>query len=194
MKNQVETFFDNLAYSWDQMENCPKEIKLSLLSELGIQPGDKVLDVACGTGVVTGHIHSFSNAPVLGIDISANMIECAKDKFKGVDWASFIHQDLLMWDTDEKFDKVVIYNAYPHFLDPKSLSKKLASILKPNGKVAILHSLSREQLTAHHSGRAEAVSRVLLEPSRETEFFKGEFNALTAKENDCSIVIILEKK
>lgn len=194
MDNRVETFFDGLANTWDKSETCPREFKLSLLSELGIAKGDKVLDLACGTGVVTGLIHELSDTEVVGVDISNNMIEVAKEKYNDEEWATFVHADFLNWDTDITFDDVVIYNAYPHFLEPMVLSKKLASVLNKGGRVAILHSLSRKDLSSHHSGRAKSVSRNLMELSREVDFFKNEFDVITSKEDDKSIVIILQKR
>ncbi|MCQ2797750.1 MAG: class I SAM-dependent methyltransferase [Bacilli bacterium] len=194
MDNRVETFFDGLANTWDKSETCPREFKLSLLSELGIAKGDKVLDLACGTGVVTGLIHELSDTEVVGVDISNNMIEVAKEKYNDEEWATFVHADFLNWDTDITFDDVVIYNAYPHFLEPMVLSKKLASVLNKGGRVAILHSLSRKDLCSHHSGRAISVSRNLMELSREVDFFKNEFDVITSKEDDKSIVIILQKR
>lgn len=194
MDNRVETFFDSLACTWDKSETCPREFKLSLLNELGIAKGDKVLDLACGTGVVTGLIHELSDTEVVGVDISNNMIEIAKEKYKDEEWATFVHADFLNWNANRMFDDVVIYNAYPHFLEPIVLSKKLASVLNKGGKVAILHSLSREDLSFHHSGRAISVSRNLMEPSREVDFFKNEFDVITSKEDDKSIVIILQKR
>lgn len=194
MDNRVETFFDSLANAWDKSETCPREFKLSLLNELGIAKGDKVLDLACGTGVVTGLIHELSETEVVGVDISNNMIEVAKEKYKDEEWATFVHADFLNWDTDITFDNIVIYNAYPHFLEPIVLSKKLASVLNKGGRVAILHSLSRKDLSSHHSGRAKSVSRNLMQLSREVDFFKSEFDVITSKEDDKSIVIILQKR
>lgn len=194
MDNRVETFFDGLAYTWDKSETCPREFKLSLLNELGIKKGDKVLDLACGTGVVTGLIHELSETEVVGVDISNNMIEVAKEKYKDEEWATFVNADFLNWNTDRKFDDVVVYNAYPHFLEPIVLSKKLASVLNRGGRVAILHSLSRKDLNSHHSGRAISVSRNLMELSREVDFFKNEFDVITSKEDGKSIVIILQKR
>lgn len=194
MENKVEQFFDSLASSWDEGETCPIDRKLSLLKEVGIKPGDHVLDVACGTGVVTGLIHELSNSDVVGIDLSNNMIQIAKDKYKGDKWASFVHSDLLTWDTLEKFDDIIIYNAYPHFLDCKALANKAYSLLNKGGRLAILHSLSRAQLCIHHSGTASQVSRTLEEPKKEAEYFKDKFDVIKAKEDDNSIVIVLERK
>lgn len=192
MNNEIENFFDEVAPSWDEHENCLDETKLSLLKEAEIDKGDLVLDVACGTGVVTGLIHSLSDAEVVGIDLSSKMIEIAKRKYESDSWAKFIHGDLLKLDEKDKYDVIVIYNAYPHFMEPERLSAKCLSLLKDGGRLAILHSLSRKELDAHHSGKAKPISRSLSEPSEEASFFVG-FKILKAKEDDKSFVLVLKK-
>ncbi len=191
MSNKIEAFFDNAAPSWDQKECCSDEIKLSLLKEAFIKKGDRVLDVASGTGVVTGLIHSLSDSEVVGIDISSKMIEIAKEKYKGKEWARFVHGDLFDLE-DEKFNEIVIYNAYPHFLDPDKLADKCYSLLKEGGHLSILHSLSRAELDKHHSGKACCFSRSLEEPLKEAEHF-AQFKLKTAREDDKSFVLVLEK-
>ncbi len=194
MESNIEQFFDSLASTWDKAENCPKDRKLALLKEVGIKPYDRVLDVACGTGVVTGLIHDLSKNDVVGIDLSSNMIKIAEDKYKNDTWATFVHNDLLTWVTSEKFDDIVIYNAYPHFLDTSALANKAYSLLNKGGRLAILHSLSRKQLGIHHSGTASQVSRTLDEPEKEAERFKGKFDVIKAYEDDKSIIIVLERR
>ena len=192
--NNIEAFFDNIASKWDDMECHSDEEKIRLLKEIGIKEGELVIDVACGTGVITDLIHDFSKSDVFGIDISHNMIEKAKVKYKDKTYAHFYHRDLLTLDETNTYDIAVIYNAYPHFLDPKALSKKLYSILKENGKFAIIHSLSREELTLHHKGRADSVSRVLNPIEEEAKYFLDLFNVIKAKEDDHSITLICQKK
>ncbi len=190
--NDIENFFDDVASSWDERENCPSETKLSLLNETGIKKGDLVLDVACGTGVVTGLIHSLTDNKVIGIDLSSKMIELAKRKYASSDWAEFMHLDLFDLNEVNKFDAIIIYNAYPHFMDPERLANKCHKLLKEGGTLAILHSLSRKELDSHHSGRAKPISRSLGEPENEAAYFSN-FESVKAKEDDKSFVLVLKK-
>ena len=82
MENVIKNFFDKVAPSWDERETLPIEYKEKLIDELDIYEHDDILDVACGTGVVTNLLHKHSKSPVTAIDISSNMIEIAKDKYK----------------------------------------------------------------------------------------------------------------
>ena len=69
-----------------------------------------------------------------------------------------------MWRTefDRQFDCIMVYNAFPHFPDPKHLISVLAGLCKSGGRLSVAHGMSRDALTAHHSGRASNVSIDLL--------------------------------
>ncbi|MDY6391918.1 MAG: methyltransferase domain-containing protein [Bacilli bacterium] len=187
--SNVETFFNSVASKWDDWANDDMDRVRALFSQIGIKPGDKVLDLACGTGVVTELLHEFSLAPVHGLDIAENMIVRAKEKYQGREFATFEACDFMEYQ-GVKFDVIAIYNAYPHFLDPKGLSSRLAASLNPEGKFAIVHSLGRKQLSAHHDPLGPKISRDLLPAREEAEFFKEEFEVLKADEGEDFYLII----
>lgn len=191
--NNIEKFFDDVASTWDDKESHSVEEKINLLDKVGIKKSDDVLDLACGTGVITGLLHQYSDNLITGIDISSNMINIAKNKYKNDNKALFICKDFLNIDVKSKYDVVIIYNAYPHFLDPKLLSNKLFEVLKDNGRFAILHSLSKEELALHHSKGANPVSRTLNAPISEFVFFKDKFKLIEASETQHSFALICEK-
>lgn len=188
-ESKVEEFFDSLAPTWDDKEFTTIKEKKALLDNLDIHQGDKVIDIACGTGVITNILHSYSEAPVLGIDLSEEMIKRAKEKNIDRPWNSFRHIDVMNLPEDKKYDYAVIYNAYPHFASPKALSKKLSHILNPNGHFAIVHSMSRHALSSHHNAIASHVSRDLDPIVEEAKYFQDEFNIEMAYEDDHSIII-----
>ena len=63
---------------------------------------------------------------------------------------------------DRLFDRVVVYNAFPHFPNGKRLVERLAGLLKPGGRLTIAHGFSREKINAHHEGTAHLVSNGLM--------------------------------
>lgn len=193
-QKDIEQFFDNLAPKWDGMEIKKDEDILPLLQEIGIKEGDEILDLGCGTGRITSLLHSLSNGNVLGIDISSNMIDIAKKKYEGKDYASFAVGDFISYKFDKKFDFVVIYNAFPHFLDKEGLKVALANVLKDGGRIAIIHSLSRFQLSKAHSSCNMKTTRNLLSPAEEGQFFADLFDINIAKETDNSYMIVATKR
>jgi len=183
MRSPVEQFFNSLAPKWDEYANDNLGRVATLFGRLGIQQGDRVLDLACGTGVVTGLLHEFSNAPVHGLDIASNMIEIAKDKYEGQDYASFEVGDFLDYEGG-RYDFIVIYNAYPHFVDRDAFALALEKHLNPSGKFAIVHSLGRAQLSRHHENLGPQISRDLLPANEEARFYQDRFDVLIADEGD----------
>ena len=189
-QKEIREFFDSLAEGWDKGNQPLGEVTLRLLKQLGIKEGDEVLDLACGRGVITGALHELSKADVLGVDLSPKMIEGAKEDYKGKKGIEFRCLDFLNEDLGRKFDYVVCYNAYPHFLDASEFARRVASVLKEGGRFAILHSFGMEGLNAHHKHTADTVSRMLKNPSEESESFEPYFEILVAESGDDHYAIL----
>ena len=190
----VEKYFDNLARDWDSFQECPEDVKRALLEKSGISRGARVLDVGCGTGAITAVLHGLTGEKVKGVDLSGEMIKVARQKFADKDWAEFEHVDFLDMDEDAVFDFVVIYNAYPHFLDVNAFCHKAHSLLREGGRLVIVHSLARECLNSHHKQHADHVSRPLGSPAEEAKFFSKYFNVQIAEEDEKHYLLVLKKK
>lgn len=182
--NLVKDYFDSIAPNWDSNQPDKNEIIRSLIDKISIQKGDLILDLACGTGTITGLLHEFSEERVCGLDLSPKMIEIAKTKFKGKDWAYFEAGDFLAWESERKFDVIVLYNAYPHFKDPSLLNECFSKHLNEGGKFAIVHSLGRKELDAHHANVPQQVSRSLSSPKDEAKHFEKNFRILIQDEGE----------
>lgn len=160
-KKEIISFFDSLASSWDSdMVRNEDAIRL-ILDKGGIKKGTRVLDVACGTGVLFPDYIS-RGALVTGIDISEEMIKIAKVKFPGTE---IICGDAESLAFSEKYDAVMIYNAFPHFANPNALFENLSKALAYNGRFTVAHGMSERELEECHSGGAKNVSLPL--PSKE---------------------------
>ena len=182
--NQVKEYFDMIAPNWDANQPDKEKTIKGLLDKVGIKKGVRVLDLACGTGTITGLLHDFSMADVYGLDLSSKMIEIAKAKYEDKPWAHFEEGDFLAWDNGEKFDVIVLYNAYPHFNDPSFLSECFAKHLSVGGRFAIIHSLGRKELDMHHANVPHDVSRSLSSPEEEAKSFEKEFAIFLKEEGE----------
>ena len=158
-KKDIITFFDKCAPWWDADMVRNEDLIAMILDNGGIRENMHVLDVACGTGVLFPDYLKRNVASVTGIDISPEMARIAQEKFPDV---KVICGDVETEEFPQKFDAIMVYNAFPHFPDPARLIKVLADLVKPGGKLSVAHGMSRAQLTSHHAGRASSVSIDLL--------------------------------
>ena len=170
-KKQVVTFFDDLASGWDSNQVRDEKIIDFILDKAGIAKGKKVLDIACGTGVLfPDYIHR--KAVVTGADISGAMLQIAKNKYPSI---PLICADAEEYMFEKDYDAVMIYNAFPHFPDPEKLIANLTKALKVGGRFTVAHGISEKELEKCHSTVAKHVSLPL--PSKEklrdmmSEFF-----------------------
>lgn len=187
--NEEKEFFDRLAPNWDAMDDGDHGRK-ALIASLPIQKGMRILDAACGTGVITGELLSLSD-DVVGVDISPKMLEIARKKYEGT--GVVFHEVSLYEYEDEPFDGIVLYNAYPHFMERERLKKKLDELVKPGGFVAILHNMSRAKLDAHHKYVPSSISRSLLPAEEEAAFYKDAFLIERAEEDEAHYLFLLRK-
>ena len=184
MGNPVKEFFDALAPNWDRGSEDSLAHVLDLLKRLFIKPGSKVLDLACGTGIISKPLHDLFGAEVFGLDISSEMIRIAKQKHEGYEGISFEVGDFFNMDFEEKFDWVVCHNAFPHFVDAEAFVDRLYDALKEGGEFVVFHSIGRARLEKHHEGLGPTISRDLDAVDIEAERFKRRFQILEADESD----------
>ena len=102
-----------------------------LLVLLNAKPGERILDVGCGTGQLTAEIAQFG-AEVVGIDFSPEMIATARQNFPHL---RFEVADVTALPFTGEFD-VVVSNAALHWVrDQPSAIASIARALKPKGRL-----------------------------------------------------------
>jgi ubiquinone/menaquinone biosynthesis C-methylase UbiE len=136
-------------YGWDkaaahyerawQSQLEPAQARLLELADLG--PGDRVLDVACGTGLVTLRAAPLV-APlghVVGIDISEQMVTAARSaaRTRGIANVTFerMGAETLRFD-DGSFDVGLCALGLMYVPDPESAIAQLYRVLSVDGRAA----------------------------------------------------------
>jgi len=174
-KRDVIAFFDRCAPNWDADMIKSDEIIGKILDNAEVAEGMDVLDVACGTGVMFPYYLDRKVASVTGIDISPEMAKIAANKFAGQENIRVLCGDVEEYSFDRKFDRIVVYNAFPHFPNPKRLIATLADLLKEGGRLTIAHGQSREAIDGHHHGSASKVSNGLMRADSLKQLFDAQF-------------------
>lgn len=181
-KQDIIDFFDKHAHHWDDDMIRNDDVINTILDNAGVGEGITILDVACGTGVLFPDYISRNVKSVTGIDISSQMAEIAKKKFNQ-DNITVICGDVEEMECKEPFDCVIVYNAFPHFINPDRLIKKLSEMIKAGGSVTVAHGMSRKMIDRHHSGTAHKVSAGLMSEDELAEIF-SKYLKVTVKISD----------
>lgn len=113
-----------------------------MLALADLRQGESVLDVACGTGLVTLKAAHTVGAPgrVLGIDLSGLMVDAAaaralKSRLQNVCFSRMDAQNLAL--PDAGFDVVVCALGLMYMPDPEQALREMRRVLRPGGRLAL---------------------------------------------------------
>lgn len=176
MQRNDREFFNALADSWDTTRAYDPDGLRELTARTGIGPGDAVLDLGCGTGVLLPFLRERVGASgcVLGIDIADNMVEIAAGKLAQFDNVAVRRADIMEFSTDCQYAHVTCLNFFPHIQDRSAfLRKVIAEWLAPGGTLHVFHDISRARVNAIH-GESKTVKEDRLPPCGEVgELFQA---------------------
>lgn len=101
-----------------------------------IASGERVLDLACGTGVLTREVQR-RLAPmgsVAGLDANAGMLAVAGERTPAIDWRQGAAESMSF--ADASFDAVVSQFGLM-FMDTARAVREMLRVLKPGGRLAV---------------------------------------------------------
>ena len=103
----------------------------------GIRPGERVLDVACGTGALTAAVAGRvgPDGAVVGLDLNPEMLEVARRKSPRIDWREAPAEALPF--PDATFDAVVSQFGLMFFTDRAAALGEMWRVLRPGGRLAV---------------------------------------------------------
>lgn len=174
-KAEIAAFFDALAPGWDAHARVDGAKMERILDWAGIQAGMRVLDAACGTGVLVPFLLKRDVAAVVGVDIAPAMIARAREKCRD-GRVRFMEADVEAAAFAEDFDAALVFNAFPHFPEPAALLGAMAAALRPGGRLIVAHDRGRTQVNAHHTGMRKGLCRDLLEAEALAALFAPHFD------------------
>ena len=143
---EVRDMFDRIARVYD-----PMNLAISAFQEprwrrravrlTRTKPGDRVLDVATGTGKVAADLHRRvqPGGSVLGVDLSPGMISVAQRRFGDRPGLEFVVGDALDLPTEDRaFDAATIAFGMRNLPDYHRGFAEMARSVRPGGRVVCL--------------------------------------------------------
>lgn len=137
----VRDMFDRISPSYDRVNrlmtfNADQRWRRELVRRLRVGPGDRVLDLACGTGDFA-EICRKAGATAVGLDFSRGMLLAANRRFPGL--GIFVQGDALRLPfADGSFTVAVSGFALRNFVAIPPVLEELARVLKPGGRIGLL--------------------------------------------------------
>lgn len=109
-----------------------------LIDEAGVAPGDALLDIACGTGIVARLAleRLGPTGRVVGIDSSSGMLTIARQLEPAIDWREGNAISLPLRER-ECFDVVLCHHGLQFFPDRTSALREMHRALRPGGRLGI---------------------------------------------------------
>ncbi|MBI3632835.1 MAG: methyltransferase domain-containing protein [Candidatus Vogelbacteria bacterium] len=140
MKNN-NTGWGNVASWYDDLietgGNYQKDVILpDVLSILAIKKGEKVLDLACGQGFFS-RAYQALDADVVGVDISKELINIAKNYKDGIEYFAS-PADKLDFLKNSSIDKTTIILALQNISNVQAVFGECSRVLKKNGSLVFV--------------------------------------------------------
>lgn len=152
-----------------------------IASSAGVGPGDRVLDVACGTGVLAREAarRVSPGGSVVGIDPDPGMLEVAARVAPHIEWRRGRAESLPF--PDESYDAVVSQFGLMFFADRSAAVREMNRVLAPAGRIAVAVWDALEHVPAY-AAEVELVERIGGDPAARAlraPFILGDRNDVT---------------
>ncbi|MBN2368976.1 MAG: class I SAM-dependent methyltransferase [Vicinamibacteria bacterium] len=167
----VAAFFDRCAIRGLMAEFVPNDEKrlARLLALWRILPGQRVLEPGCGSGRLTERLARIVKPPgaVIAFDLSTEMLLRASRRVLPAPAAALMRASVTSIPVaDAGIDRVICFNAFPHFENAGAAIEEIRRVLRPGGCLWIAHLESREIVNQRHIDAADEIGGHLLPPSR----------------------------
>ncbi|RST15967.1 methyltransferase domain-containing protein [Streptomyces sp. WAC05374] len=152
---QVQEFFTARAADWDARFPDDGPAFAAAVTEIGLRPGDAVLDAGCGTGRALPFLRMAvgPGGTVIGVDLTPAMLTAAVRAGRDRNGALVLADAGRLPLRDGVLDAVFGAGLVSHLSRPAEDLRELARVVRPGGRLALFHAVGRAALAARHGRR-----------------------------------------
>ncbi|MFE3636526.1 class I SAM-dependent methyltransferase [Streptomyces sp. NPDC059168] len=168
----VQEFFGARAAGWDSRFPDDGPAYATAVAEMGLRPGDRVLDAGCGTGRALPPLRAAvgPGGVVVGVDLTAEMLQAAVRAGRDREGRLLLADVAALPLRRGALDAVFAAGLIAHLPRPVENLRELARVVRPGGLLALFHPIGRAALAARQGRlitpddlRAEANLRPVLD-------------------------------
>ena len=149
-------YFNKAAGTWDERFYTPELATFleELVPSFNLQPGQKILDVGTGTGMLVPFLLQAiaPHGAITAVDYAEKMVQRCRSKYAHITNVTVELQDVeeLTLPSDS-FDAVTCFGLFPHLYQKEQALHHMYRVLKSKGKLIIAHALSSAEIKVHHN-------------------------------------------
>ncbi len=149
-------------------------ISAGMLAQMQFRSNDKILDVGCGAGWLSGILaDKVPQGQVVGMDVADEMVRRARQRYAGRANMMFIVAGVedIPWD-ENFFNKIISIESAYYWPDPAQGCREMLRVLQPAGEARLLINLYQENVHSHQWRDKLAVSTHLFSGDKWCELFR----------------------
>jgi demethylmenaquinone methyltransferase/2-methoxy-6-polyprenyl-1,4-benzoquinol methylase len=178
--DKKQEYFDAFGDDWDRDLTAEDLERLShIIDKVDIGAGLHVCDLGCGTGVLFDMLrrHVGESGYIVGVDFAPRVAHKAKRNFPFHNIGVVEADACCIPFLDDTFDVVISFAAFAHFSHKDETIRQAQMILKPGGRIIIIHLYGRTELAKMHHQVGGPIDRDELPDRTELEdmFNRGHF-------------------
>jgi len=148
-KEQVAQMFDNISGNYDELNRVISfgidvKWRKKVVAIIGKNNPKQILDIATGTGGLAMMMASLNPDKIIGLDISAGMLDVGKQKIAKANLSETI--DMIVGDSenmpfeDNTFDAITVSFGVRNFANLNKGLQEIKRVLKPGGTFVVLET------------------------------------------------------
>ncbi len=139
MSDATRSFYGRWAHLYDRLATLPGvgSWRASAVAELGLAPGDRAVEMGCGTGANLPYLRERvgPDGRVVGLDVTRRMLERARGRGD----ADLVQADASRPPIGTPVDGLLGTFVVAMFADPAAVVDEWCDLVRPGGRVALLH-------------------------------------------------------